>query len=133
MRMNIVVKIIIGLLTAWVVIYPFLFIFAWFFFVFTAGNEEFVNSQVDPAMLGLFLLGFFIMIFSAFLQLIIKGFYIAHIILNKDGTDILRVLSGLGVFFLSWIAMPVYYFVYILPKAPPGWAVVQDKTSTLIP
>ena len=38
--------------------------------------------------------------------------------LNKTA----KVLVGLGIFFLPFIAMPVYFYIYIWLETPPKWA-----------
>lgn len=42
------------------------------------------------------------------------AFYLVHIIKNKSQTNNFRIISGLGVFFLPVIAMPLYYYKCIL-------------------
>ena len=70
-----------------------------------------------------------IMMLSSFIQMGVSIFYLIHVILNKEGSDTLRILLGVGVFFLQYIAMPFYYFVYIWPETPPEWAIQENKES----
>jgi hypothetical protein len=49
-------------------------------------------------------------------------FYLAHNVKNKDGSEILRILLGVGVQFLPFIAMPAYFLIYVWPDKVPEWA-----------
>jgi hypothetical protein len=49
-------------------------------------------------------------------------FYIVHIVKNREGSEVLRILCGLGVYFLPFVAMPVYFFVYVWPEEVASWA-----------
>ncbi|OGO63617.1 MAG: hypothetical protein A2030_03155 [Chloroflexi bacterium RBG_19FT_COMBO_50_10] len=127
MRINKPIKILLGVLTAWVAIYPLLSVSVWLFFIFSVINTE---NQTNPdENLALFLLMFFMFLIfiSSFLELGLKAFYTVHIILNKSGNDIVRTISGVLMLFFSFIAMPVYYFIYIFPDTPPKWALASNS------
>jgi hypothetical protein len=127
MRLSKPVKIIIGLLTAWVVISPFLYFGVWFFFIFGIAT---VNNQVqnNPAFLpAIFFPVFFLVTCSSIMQIGLQAFYIGHIILNKTGGDVTRVVLGVGIFLFAIIALPVYYFIYIFPDNPPQWALATHS------
>jgi hypothetical protein len=70
---------------------------------------------------------------SSFLQLGLTAFYLAHVILNKTGNDILRVVLGIFVFIFPYVAMPVYYFIYILPEYTPQWALAVSAGQMVAP
>jgi hypothetical protein len=126
MRISKPVKILIGLLTGWIFIYPFLFFFIWLFFVFgiaAASNSTNTGYQIVPIVA---LSIFFIIGCSAFIQIGLQLFYFIHIILNKSGNDVVRVVFAIGMFLLLYITMPIYYFVYILPDNPPVWALTPS-------
>ncbi len=128
MKISQPVKIIIGLLTAWVVLTPILFVGAWFFFVFSLAETQ-SQSQLNPTILPVFFIPFiFLIILTSLLHVALQAFYLVHIILNRTGEDVVRVLFGVGMIFLAILAMPVYYFVFILPKNPPQWA-LATKTA----
>jgi len=127
MKINMPMKIILGILTAWVVIYPIIFFLAWIVMVFSFASQANQNTSEPNGLALLVFPVFFIIICSAFLQIGLEIFYIVHIILNKVGGDFLRALLGVGLVFFPFIAMPVYYFIYILPEIPPKWA--QISTS----
>jgi hypothetical protein len=84
--------------------------------------EEGGRTSELPLFFSGFMLFMLIMIFSSFLQMATSGFYIAHIIKNKNGLDILRIILGIGSFYLPYLALPVYYFIYIWPDSYPDWA-----------
>ncbi len=116
-------KIILGLLTALLVISPFLLVVIWFLFIFSFAGVA--QSQVQPTTIPYFS-GFFGFILVAILYGIVhlglQVFYIVHIVMNKTGNDVLRSVLGVGMFLFSIIAMPAYYLIYILPENPPQWA-----------
>jgi hypothetical protein len=61
------------------------------------------------------------------------GFYLFHIIKNDTASEIIRVVLGIGVFMLPYIAMPVSYYLYIWQEEPPDWALAKEpkaKTTT---
>ncbi len=132
MKLNKPLKIIIGLLTAWVVIAPFLYIAIWFTFVFGMAsfeNQARVNPNLFPAFTAAFFIPFILIMCSSIVQLGLQAFYIVHIILNKTGGDVIRAVLGVGMFILAIIAMPVYYFVFILPENPPQWALAASPSQ----
>ena len=108
-------------------IYPFLSIAIWLFFIFSIGfTENQTNTAANLAAL-LFMFAMFLIFFTSFLDLGLKAFYTVHIILNKSGNDIVRTVSGVLMLFFSFIAMPVYYFIYIFPDTPPKWALASNS------
>ncbi len=129
MRLSKPLKIIIGLLTAWVVIAPFLYVGLWFIFVFgmaSVDSSRQLNPNLYPAVSLAFFIPFIVVMCSSILQLGLQAFYLIHIILNKTGGDVIRVVLGVGIFMLGFIAMPVYYFTFILPDNPPQWALAPN-------
>jgi hypothetical protein len=123
MRISKPIKILLGLLTAWVALLPLIFIAVWFSTMFLIiGSVEYLTAPENIVVPVIFFPTFILIMCSSFLQLGLTAFYLAHVILNKTGNDILRVVLGIFVFIFPYIAMPVYYFIYILPKYPPSWA-----------
>jgi len=127
MKLKKPIKILLGFLTAWVVIAPFLGIVVWFSSMFMAiGAVEYQAAPEDlvfPAVfLSVFLPFILIILCTSFLQFGLSVFYLTHVILNKTGNDIIRVVLGVSVFIIPYIGLPVYYFIYILPENPPKWA-----------
>ncbi|HUI88254.1 MAG TPA: hypothetical protein VLX61_05970 [Anaerolineales bacterium] len=133
MNLNRTWKIVIGLGSLWVIAYPFVFVafmFAMMGSVIVASGNA---NEPPPAFMLPFLSFFFIVFplifFSSFLQLGLSGFYLAHIIKNKLASDVVRIIFGIGAFYMPIIAMPFYYFVYIWPDTPPQWALESNKAS----
>ncbi len=121
MKISKPLKIIIGLLTAWVVITPLLFFGAWIFFIFSVAATQ---NQPSANWVPLFIFPLIaLVIITSILHVIMQAFYLVHIILNKAGTDVMRAILGVGMIFLAILAMPVYYFIYIFPENPPQWSV----------
>jgi hypothetical protein len=125
-------KILIGFLTAWMVVLPFMFVLVWFFFIFSMAT---VSDQPQPAAGAIpvvFFLVFFFLAISSLVYFGLEIFYIIHILLNRTGTDVARILLGIGIIFFGFVGMPIYYFIYILPKSPPHWALVTQPIQASI-
>lgn len=130
MRLNKFWKTIIGLGTAWVVIWPFLMFLGWMIFIAIAiATSENTTLSDDVIIPTVFFPLLFMIICSSFIQLGLTIFYLVHVILNKTANDALRVIFGILIFLFSFIAMPIYYFIYILPENPPEWA-MADREAT---
>ncbi len=131
MKMHLAVKIIIGLLSAWVILVPFFMALAWFLYITTISFQESVTPTNGTPYIASFFLLFFIAICTAFLSTVLKGFYIVHDIINRAGSNLLRALLGLAIIFLPLIGFPFYYFIYIVPDNPPQWALVQPAETNV--
>jgi len=121
MKLNKTFKIIVGLATGSYLLLPILFIVIWM----TALVSGIAGSnQAEPPPI------FFVILFSMFpliclvnlLHFGVQIFYIIHIIKNKTANETYRILSGIGMFILPWLAAPIYYFIYVWPDDPPDWA-----------
>lgn len=127
MKISLPGKIIIGILTAWVVLTPLLFFGLWFFFIFAIAASSGPTSQ-NPNVVPLFISPIlFLVICTSFLHIGLQAFYIVHIVLNKTGSEVIRAVLGVGMIFLAFLAMPVYYFIYVLPANPPAWALTRNS------
>ncbi len=115
-------RILIGLLTAWVMLYPLLFFAVWlimFFGIAVIGESP--RSEFPVFMIPFFAI-FPVHCLTIFLQLGLSAFYLVHVIKNKMASDTIRIVLGVGAFLLPFVAMPIYYFLYIWPDKPPDWA-----------
>ena len=134
MKLNRTWKIIIGLASLWVICYPFVFVAFMFAMVgsiaFAAGTRNEPSSSAMLPFFSFFFIVFPLIFLSSFLQLGLSGFYLAHIIKNKTANDVLRIIFGVGAFYMPFLAMPFYYFVYIWPASPPEWALETNKASS---
>jgi hypothetical protein len=75
--------------------------------------------------------GFLVFFFAIFplhcvtilIQLALLVFYIIHLLKNTAPSEVTRVILGVGMFLLPYVAMPVYYILYIWLDQPPAWAI----------
>lgn len=129
MKMTRPTKIFIGIATLLVASLPFV-IMALAFLPMVA--MPFAMQSLEdglgflPPFFGFFFLLFPVMMCITFLQLGLMIFYIIHIVKNKAGAEVYRILTAIGLYFLPFFAMPFYYLVYIWPEEPPEWAL--EKT-----
>ena len=124
-------KIIVGIATGWVVLYPLLFFAVWLLmFGSMVGLPLIAQSMDDPAAMPTFMMapfGLFFLIFplhiltiSLFMGLMV--FYLVHLIKNRAGSETIRIILGVGNFFMPYISMPIYYYAFIWRDTPPDWA-----------
>lgn len=134
MRISKPIKLLLGFLSAWVVMAPLIGIATWFGFMFlmiaTSESQAAPENVILPAV---FLPFFLLIMCTSFLQVGLSAFYITHIILNKTGNDVLRVALGILVFFFPYVAMPIYFFIYIWPENPPAWALTSGQKALTQP
>lgn len=128
MKLNKTWKIVIGIVTLWVALYPFVVMAGVFAMMIPSimAAERYGSDVPPPAFFSGFFIFIILMMFSSFLQMGTTAFYFVHIIKNKKGSDLLRIILGIGSYFLPYVATPIYYFIYILPDTPPDWAL--EKT-----
>ena len=127
MKLNKTWKIVIALASLWVIGYPFVFMAFVFAMIGSVAFTQASSSEPPPVFLFFFFILFPFIMLSSFLQVGLSGFYLAHIIKNKTASDVLRIIFGIGAFYMPFIAMPFYYFVFIWPDSPPEWAL--EKTN----
>jgi hypothetical protein len=125
------VKILIGILTVFAVLFPF-FIMPVFmmFFIFSSGFPFFDPKSVPnpsdiEAMLPFMFVFYPLMMCFSVVQLGLQIFYIIHEIKNKALTDTFRILFAIGTFLLPYVAMPIYFFVYLWKDNPQESQAVQ--------
>lgn len=122
MKLSKWLKVLLGLVTAWVVFAPVLFMGMWLVMLPLIVLADQRTGEPGPVFFMIFGIFMFIAMLSAFIRWGMSAFYLTHVILNREGNDTARVLLGLGSFILPFIAMPFYYFVYVWPEQPPAWA-----------
>jgi len=117
------VKILVGVGTAWIILYPILFIAGWFLMVtgFMFGE----STELPYFLPTLFPLIFPLHCLTILIQFALMGFYLYHVIKNTTASEVLRVILGIGTFFMPYIAMPIYYYLYIWREDPLDWSVAQ--------
>ena len=124
-------RIVIGIATFWYALYLLLtiagivFFFGYVFLALFAGGESISNLRTLFAqILSLeFLLPIHVCSLSLEVGLLI--FYLVHTIKNTKASDSMRIVLGLGHLFLPFVAMPIYYYLYIWKENPPEWAAAE--------
>jgi len=125
------VRILVGIATFWYALYLLLTVlgivlfFGYVFVLLMAGGESVANlPRLFREILSLeFMITIHVCSLSLEVGLLI--FYLIHTIKNTKASDAIRVALGLGHIFLPFIAMPIYYYLYIWRESPPKWAVAQ--------
>ena len=64
---------------------------------------------------------------SLFLEVGLLIFYLVHTIKNTKASDSMRIMLGLGHLFLPFVAMPIYFYLYIWRDSPPEWAAAKTR------
>ena len=70
-----------------------------------------------------------LIMFTSLLQIAISAFYLTHIVKNRKGSDLLRILCGIGAFYLPYVALPAYFLIYIWPENAPEWALQKSASE----
>jgi len=119
------VKILIGCLTVLVIVVPFLLVPAFMmFFIFNPGTLFFAPDsastpfEMERTIFPIFMIFYPLMMCDSFIQLGLQVFYLIHEIKNKALDDTYRILFAIGTFFLPYIALPIYFFVYLWKDKP---------------
>lgn len=129
------VRILVGIATFWYALYLLLTIlgivlfFGYIFVSLMAGGESVANlPRLFREILSLeFMLP--IHLCSLSLEVVLLIFYLVHTIKNTKAGDALRIALGLGHLFLPFVAMPVYYYLYIWHETPPDWAAAKARNG----
>ncbi len=121
------VKVLIGIGTAWLVIFPVVFIIAWMLMsIGMMAIPVLLRDRFSPAVLLLLIIPFvfiFVLEFATIaLQMFLLVFYLIHIIKNTVASESLRMIFGVGNFFMPFVSMPIYYCLFIWLDRPPVWA-----------
>src|SRR6185503_20175280 len=127
------VKILVGIATFWYALYllltiaGILLLFGYVFVALLAGGESVANlSTLFTQILSLeFMLP--IHLCSLFLEVGLLIFYLVHTIKNTEASDSMRIVLGLGHLFLPFVAMPIYYYLYLWRENPPEWATAKER------
>jgi hypothetical protein len=125
------VKYLIGIATFWYALYLLLTvmgILVFFGFVFVSlmqGSES--ASNLRPLFGQILSLEIMLPVHvcSLALEVGLLIFYLIHTIKNTNANDTMRIALGLGHLFLPFIAMPVYYYLYIWRDTPQAWAAAE--------
>ena len=127
------VRILVGIATFWYALYLLLTIvsmlifFGYVLFALLAGGETI--STLGTLFRQILSLEFMLPIHvcSLILEVGLLIFYLVHTIKNTKASDSMRIVLGLGHLFLPFVAMPIYYYLYIWKENPPEWAAVKES------
>jgi len=122
MKLKKSVKITIGITTLWMIIYPIVFIAAMF-------GISVAPYRLDETSFPLFAAIVPLHCFTAILGMGLIIFYIIHAIKNTTASDVMRIVLLIGIFFMPFIAMPVYFLLYVWTDNPPGWALTTEMRT----
>jgi hypothetical protein len=101
-----------------------------------SGFPFFANPQVpfnpdkfDQTFPTMFLFLYPAMMCFSLGQLALQVFYIVLAVKNKELTDTVRILFIIGMFFMPFIAMPIYFVVYFWNEDSQYWNNQQSKIN----
>ncbi|HOV47424.1 MAG: hypothetical protein KBH71_02380 [Anaerolineae bacterium] len=129
MKLSQPLKILVGIATLWVVIYPLLMFVTWLMLMALVPLAGGRGNAPGPLFFLIFGIYMFIAIGGSLFRLVLQLFYLSHIILNRAGNDTARVLLGIGCVVLPLVALPFTYFLYVLPQRPPEWALSRPPAE----
>jgi hypothetical protein len=114
------IKILVGVLTAFAVLFPFIIMPSFFMFLMYSSGFPVFDPQslanpyeFEKSFMPMMLVFYPVMMCFSLVQLGLQVFYIVHEIKNKALTDTFRILFALGTFFMPFIAMPIYFIAYL--------------------
>src|SRR5215210_5308888 len=107
-------KILLGIATAWPIIYIPLFILFMFSFVLMADRR----ASPDGAFPAMFLLIFPLHILTILGGLALSVFYIVNVFRNPRVEKDKQVLWVLMLFMVGLVALPIYWYLYIWREEP---------------
>lgn len=127
------VRIFVGIATFWYAFYLLLTIVSivillgYVLTALLAGGES--VSQLRTLLLQILSLEFMLPLHvcSLFLEVGLLIFYLVHTIKNTKANDAMRIALGLGHVFFPFVAMPIYYWLYIWRETPPDWAAAKQR------
>ena len=123
------VKVLVGLGTAWTLFYPVLFLVAGILTVLM--TEEMANTMPEMAIPFSFMALASLHCLTMLVSVALMGFYLYHIIRNTIAPDVIRIIFAIGIFFIPFIVMPLYYYVFIWRDEPPEWILGRGKPDVI--
>jgi hypothetical protein len=130
MKLSKPTKILVGVGTAWLTVYPVLFFAVWLTLFLSMGFLSQNPQDAQPPFMKIFFAIFPLHFLTILLQFVLMAFYLIHIIKNTTASETIRIILGIGTFFVPFVAMPVYYYLFIWHDQPPRWAVVLDTSQS---
>ncbi len=132
MKLNKPVKVLVGLATVWVAIYPIPFFLA-FWRALSEGFLSIIPYHTPMKPLEGFPLFVYSLVLStpavcvtALVYLALIVFYLTHLRGITEAPVIARLILGIGIIILPLIAMPAYYLLFILPQGRLAESKISD-------
>lgn len=126
MKLSKPLRIAVGFATVWQAFYPLLFLAVWLFIVLGIVGFGFSPAYAPEEGIPLFPVAFLAIFplhcLTMFLQMGLMVFYLVHVIKNTIASETLRIILGVGLFFMPFVSMPIYYYLYVWLDEPPEWA-----------
>lgn len=126
------VKIVIGILTLFTALFPFVIMPSLIMIIMVSSGFPFFDPQSVPnvydiqkTIMPVMMVFYPIMMCFTVVQFGLQIFYVIHEIKNKALPDTFRILFAIGTFFLPYVAMPIYFFAYLWKDAPQESQVIQ--------
>jgi hypothetical protein len=116
------VKLLVGLLTLLVMVFPIALFVLWGFMMLPVFLGDASRELPFEAFDAVFALAFPLMCLFTLAMYGLTAFYVSHAIKNQGGSDVIRIVALLAVFFFPYLGMPFYYIVFILLPRTPSWA-----------
>lgn len=109
------IKILIGVFTLLIILVPFVILpLMWGLSMLTGMLLAAQPEQVEiPLMVVVMFFAMPLFMLYPFVQLALQAFYVIHEVKNKVLADTPRILFILGTYFMPFIALPLYYGMYI--------------------
>jgi hypothetical protein len=115
-------KLAVGAATLWTLVYPFLFIKAWFVMFASTFLTAAARREPPMAFFGILFCFMPFHFLTIALTFALMAFYWAHIIKNTTMSDTLRIIFGVAIFWLGYFAMPIYFVLIVWRDETPQWA-----------
>lgn len=124
-------KLVVGLATLWMLVYPLLFLCVWFAMFGTVILTARARSEPPAALVSVMLCMMPFHFLTIAVSIALMVFYWAHIIKNTGMSDALRIIFGVAIFWFGYFAMPLYFIFFVWRAETPQWA--RPKQATPIP
>ncbi len=121
------VKILVGIGTAWLMVFPVLLGVGWLLMSFGMVavpillRDRFPLVAI-PLFFILFIIVFAVQFATVAVQMALMVFYLVHVIKNTAASETIRIILAIGNFFIPFASMPIYYYLFIWRDRPPEWA-----------
>jgi len=122
-------KILLGIATAWPVVYIFGFIAFIFGFIAFAGGRD-GGGEMNPLFAGGFVVLFLVHLVTIFLIMALTVFYIIHAVKNTKLDTNMRVIWIVLFFFGGLVANPIYWYLQIWREPKPEFGELMPPPAS---